>query len=375
MNMTAGLTPEAIERLNACMRPSDDIRQKKLVIVLALLRELDTLENDDLRLAALAHIFDAYEFAYFSGPQTPAEAFPSPSLPVAGSSEERAFFEAITPTDKRAFAFATAQLLAGIDPVSVVNNDSDDMVSMNSGDTVDHWFACARYALRRLREETTQERRAGFLALMLGSHMFCLRSQPPATPLSDPAIDDAYYQAALQRNHAAIHEALWSLRGPGAYITTVSQVGGGILDVLSRVADLRDRACILGFVIEQWKTCSTRELIAKRGAPVMTAPWDDPTIDGTYYDNALWRNRAMIREALWHLPGVGSYDTAPSQVGGGILDVLSRVVDLRDRACVLGFVIEQWRGYSAEELAGRQGLPVSVDLIPKPVETRDRSTN
>ncbi|MDP3771473.1 MAG: hypothetical protein Q8R16_04185, partial [bacterium] len=64
------------------------------------------------------------------------------------------------------------------------------------------------------------------------------------------------------------------------------------------------------------------------------------------------------------------------RVGGTLLEVLAGVADFRDRACILGFVIEQWRGSSATELAGRQGVPISVDRIPTtPTNDRDRSIN
>ncbi|MDO8622259.1 MAG: hypothetical protein Q7R80_03445 [bacterium] len=370
---TLELPDHIAERLNACMRPSDSIRQKKLAIVLALLREFDTLESDDLRLAALMHVFDAYGFAYFSGPQTPAEALLNP--PAAGSSEERAFMEAINDTDQRAFAFAAAQLFAGIDPVSAVGKDGGNVVvSRNSGDAVNHKLACACYALHRLQEETTQERRAGFLSLMLSSRMFCPQSQPPASPWSDPTVDEAYYRDALRRHEITIHRALWCLHV--VRMVADPEAGGALLDVLSRVTDPRDRACILGFVIEQWKDRSIGKLLKMRGEPIPIDPRLNPTIDETYYNGALWRNRTVAREAFWCLPGVGSFNTKAPQVGGTILDVLARVTDPRDRACVLWFVIEQWRDRSATELAGRQGVPISVDRIPTtPTKDRDRSIN
>jgi len=106
------LPEEVIERLNECMRPSDDMRQQKLAIVLALLHEIDALVHKDLQLTALVHIFDAYPFAYFSGPQTPTDAFPK--LPAMGSRKDRAFRKALDNADRRAFTIAVAKLASGM---------------------------------------------------------------------------------------------------------------------------------------------------------------------------------------------------------------------------------------------------------------------
>ncbi|MBI4142901.1 hypothetical protein HY480_03445 [Candidatus Uhrbacteria bacterium] len=369
------LTPDEVERLNACMRPSDGIRQKKLVIVLALLRELEALESEDLQRAALMHMFDAYGYAYFSGPQTPAHALPEP--PAAGSPEEHAFLTALNDADRRDFTIASMQLCAGAAPVpGMRSKDGIDVVLTTAiTEHADIRLECAHFALRLLREDTTRERRGAHLALLLGSPVFVPRSQPPAIPRSGSPIDDADYHIALGRNRAAIRKALWCLPIEGSHMTSNPQIGGSLLNVLSHVVDPRDRACVLGFIIEQWKSCPIRNLALGRGDPISSDPWDDSTVDSAYYEDALWRNRAVAREAFWCLPGIGSLNTKASQVGGMLLDVLSRIADPRDRACVLGFIIEQWKSCSVEELCGRRGIPVSVDIIPDPVEARDRSLN
>ncbi|MFH1430634.1 MAG: hypothetical protein ABIG71_03890 [Candidatus Uhrbacteria bacterium] len=360
------LSAEIIERLNACMRPSDSIKTPKLAIVLALLRELDALEDDDLRLSAFIHIFDAYGFAYFSGPQTPVAEFPD--FPQPRGAAERAYMEALGPLDLRELNFAAAQLAAGFDPSPTLSRSVLETVIVQKVPQYhDDDLACARYALRRLSEETSRQRRVGFLAFMLGSSVFCPKSRPPMLPWSDPTIDDAYHHDALLRHHVSTCNVIACLPVTGEVFYSNPRIGGTVLNALSRVGDPRDRACVLGFVIEQWKTLSLTELQTKYGVRATSRePWDDSIIDETDYERALWRNRAIIREALWCLPGVGSYNTPTPQVGGMLYDVLSRISDFHDRACVLGFIFEQWWNSSPSALCGRHGVPVSVDIIPKP---------
>src|SRR3989338_1978213 len=99
--------------------------------------------------------------------------------------------DALNPSERSVFRSAKIQLLATMDLMLDANKANIEVVMVRTiPKDDDARLACARFALRLLREDTTRERRAAYLALVLGSSVFVPRSQPPAVPWSGSPIND-----------------------------------------------------------------------------------------------------------------------------------------------------------------------------------------
>jgi|GEM_PF-4673330 len=217
-----GISDRTAERLNALMRPKGDVQGNAQAqgLFAAIAEECDPA-------AALAYVFEAEPFAYWSGPKTPAGDFPKSFDQSPGSKDTEEFM---------AFQDDGKSMRRLIALVAQIEADEPDAAER------------AARAWTFLQTVKSRVGRAVLFAMMLDDSTFV----SPATPF----IGEARYTDTIPNDEC--DQIMWRNRGviarlngirSSGTITQKAALGSAVLEELANVADARERAFILGGIL------------------------------------------------------------------------------------------------------------------------------
>lgn len=240
--MAQAQTPDKLaERLNALMRPEDDVNWT--ASAQGLLAAINDERSPEARVAALAYVLTEKPWAYWSGPKTPASGFPKP-IDTSPGSRDRADAEAFGADRKvrQRFDALVAQLRV----------EEPDVIER------------AKRAWAFLETVPTRVGRATVLESMLRSDTFVPKDISPRELKFAEEIPDADWRAALWKHRRIIAETNGAVQAAAdGGIKSEAGIAWAIDRALSRIEDERERAMVSGFVwIGMKRASGTAALLA-----------------------------------------------------------------------------------------------------------------
>lgn len=216
------ISEKLAERLNALMRPADGV--SNYAVSAGILAAVSDAGGEEQRIAALTYVFANQPFVRWSGPPTPASAYP-PAPDFEG--RDHAAFEAFDRDRK-----FPRQLIAFGTQVAADEVDVSER---------------ARRAWAFLATKcTTPMAKVSALAVMLqNGSPFLGAKTPPRDVRHNEPLPDAEYNAILWRNRAVI--ARLGISSSDACRTKTA--AAAVLAAISEIRDERERAVVFGYYL------------------------------------------------------------------------------------------------------------------------------
>lgn len=218
---------EIMDRINAVFRPMEAIIDRRGVYV-RLLEILDGLPTRDERVTAFGYAaFDAYPFAYFSGPETPASEYPDtndPRMQALGEIRERR-----------------------IDAEAQKHIARCRATPMALSEVADRLWAFIEQL------QTVPERVLACAIMVQVVGVRAVRVFKEDLPPLQADHGDAAYRDALWKHRQTIRECRWCLfhAGDSGALRSKTEAGDLLLMLLHEIDDAWERACVLWFLVEQ----------------------------------------------------------------------------------------------------------------------------
>lgn len=218
-------TTGTMDRINAILRPTEFTDRRGVYV--RLLECLEGLPTREERVTAYAYAaFDAFPFAYFSGPETRSTEYPDDDDP---------HMQALSKDQEAQLETALQALIARSRAVPTTLLDYSDHV----------WTF--------IEQLPTIPERVLMLAIAVRSlGVSEVRLDVSANPPPKRG-DEAAYQRALWEHRQTIRECRWLLfrAGEEGMLRSRSELGHHLLALLSEIESERERGCVLAFLAQQ----------------------------------------------------------------------------------------------------------------------------
>lgn len=240
-------TAGTMDRINAILRPTEFTNRRGVYV--RLLECLEGLPTHEERVTAFAYAaFDAYAFAYFSGPETHSSAYPGDDDPRMQSLSE----------DREAQIDAAVQEL-------LAECRSTPTTLAHVADRL--WVFIA--SLQMIPERV--------LALAVAVRACAVREVRCDVATEQPPSEAAPYHAALWKHRHTIRECAWVLFhacDEGA-LQSKPDIGRHLLALLAEIHDAEERACVLAFLaqrIAEYGHVQGRKSLFTQPDPLLATP-------------------------------------------------------------------------------------------------------
>ncbi|MDO8621750.1 MAG: hypothetical protein Q7R80_00790 [bacterium] len=224
--MNVSIPESTAERLNALMRPADDVLPT--AVGQGILAAINDEGTPEARRAALAYVFETKPWAYWSGPKTPTSGFPKPLDPRSSDADREALLAVLNDRD------FCLQIVAFTAQLRVDRPDATER---------------AKRSLAFLEQHAkTPAHRVSAIEFMLDSDAFVVQSTPPREIKFDEVLPSDVVNPVLWKHRGRIAEAkgAFDVATTGAIKTTTGAVWAAD-HVLNGIEDERERAIVRGW--------------------------------------------------------------------------------------------------------------------------------
>lgn len=216
---------EIMDRINAILRPTEFTDRRGVYV--RLLECLEALPTREERITAFVYAtFDAFPFAYFSGPETPSSKYPDDHDPrMQALSDDR-----------------EAQIDTALQELIARNRATPTTLR----DVADHLWTFIEQLM------TISERVLALAVAVRSLGVREVRLDVTAGP-QPPERDAVAYQRVLWEHRQTVRECRWLLfraSDTGALRST-ADLGHYLLMLLSEIEDVWERGCVLAFLTQQ----------------------------------------------------------------------------------------------------------------------------